>query len=247
MAHHKLYHELARFWPLLSPPEEYAEGARVWRQALRDRLGPGRHRILELGAGGGHHLSHLTRDFEATAVDLSEEMLAVSRALNPGVEHHVGDMRSFRLDREFDAVLVHDAIGYMITEEDLRTAFDTAAAHLGPGGILILGPDNVTETFEGPQAHQWVRSDGATELAFFEYDYDPDPDDTTHETLLILVIREGSELRIEQERHTIGLFPLQTWIGLMGEAGFDAEKIPDPSSPGRHAPFLLVGTRRESG
>jgi trans-aconitate methyltransferase len=57
-----------------------------------------------------------------TLVDLSEEMLVVSRRLNPECEHLLGDMRTLRLGRSFDAVFVHDAIDYMTTEADLRRA-----------------------------------------------------------------------------------------------------------------------------
>ena len=54
---------------------------------------------MEMGVGGGHNLSHLTADFECTAVDLSPDMLALSQGLNPGIEHHVGDMRNVRLGK----------------------------------------------------------------------------------------------------------------------------------------------------
>jgi hypothetical protein len=63
--------EFAGYWPLMSPPEQYAREAEICRDALRRRLGPGRHDVLELGVGGGHNMSHLTGDFRFTAVDLS--------------------------------------------------------------------------------------------------------------------------------------------------------------------------------
>ena len=47
-----LYDKLAYLWPVISPPEDYAEEASHWRTALRKHLGPGRHRLLELGVGG---------------------------------------------------------------------------------------------------------------------------------------------------------------------------------------------------
>ena len=50
-------------------------------------------------------------------------------------------MRSIRLGRTFKAVLIHDAISYMLTEGDLGDAFGTARAHLEPGGVLIVAPD----------------------------------------------------------------------------------------------------------
>ena len=42
-----------------------------FRDVIREELGPGRHKLLELGVGGGHNLSHLISDFDCTAVDLS--------------------------------------------------------------------------------------------------------------------------------------------------------------------------------
>ncbi len=139
----RLYEDLVHLWPFLSPPEDYAEEAKHWREILRAKLGSGKHHILELGVGGGNNLSHLTGEFKATAVDISEGMLEHSRKLNPDVEHIVGDMRSVRLNRKFDAVIIHDAIGYMFTENDLLATFRQRrpiwirAAYLSPRRILV--------------------------------------------------------------------------------------------------------------
>ncbi len=244
MKHNRLYDEFAHLWPLISPPEDYAIEARHWRDALREKLGPGRHEILELGVGGGHNLSHLTADFEATAVDISERMLANSIQLNPGVEHHVGDMRTVRLERKFKAVFVHDAISYMLTEDDLRATFSTARAHLDPGGVFITTPDWYRETFGGTSvSHQIGRNDDL-ELTFVEYTYDPDPNDTTIESIFFYIMNEHGDLRIEQDRHVTGLFPLNTWLKLMTEAGFEVEKWPYPVADDGHEMYLLVGILR---
>jgi len=238
----RMYDDLAYLWPLISAPEGYADEARYWREALRAKLGPGRHHILELGVGGGNNLSHLTGDFQATAVDISEKMLANSRKLNPTVEHLVGDMRTVRLGRTFKAVIIHDAISYMLTEADLRATFATAAAHLEPGGAFITAPDWYRETFHPPWVESTTRANDKMELTYFEYGYDPDPDDTTMETIFIYLIREKGELRIEEDRHITGLFPLQTWIDLMTEAGFEVEKWPYPVHDDPRQGHLLVGT-----
>ena len=74
-------------------------------------------------------------------------MLDVSRRLNPECEHVRGDMRTIRLGRTFDAVLVHDAIDYMTTEDDLRQVIETAFVHCRPGGLAVFVPDHVADTF----------------------------------------------------------------------------------------------------
>ena len=238
----RLYADLAHLWPLMSPPEDYAEEGACLRSEVAKRLGPGRARLLELGTGGGHLLHHLAGAFEATAVDLSEPMLAHSRRLNPGVTHHVGDMRTARLGETFDVVLIHDAIDYLKTEDDLRTAFATARVHLRPGGLFLAIPDDYVETFASPRvAHETRRLDGA-ELTYVEYSTDPDPNDTEIETVYVFFFRENGELRVEVDRHTTGLFPIRTWERLLVESGFEPERLDYPFSEHGAANYLWVCT-----
>ncbi len=238
----RMYGELADLWPLVSRPEAYAKEAGYWRDVLRAKLGPGRHEILELGVGGGHNLSHLSEDFLATAVDVSEKMLAQCRELNPDVPLHVGDMRCVRLGKKFRAVLIHDAISYMLTEADLMETFATAAVHLEPGGVFVTAPDNYRETFHSPRVEHSTNSNGETELTLIEYQHDPDPKDTTTETVMFYLIRTKQGLRVEQDRHITGLFPLEMWLDLMRDTGFAVEKHPYPVHDDGREAYLLVGT-----
>ena len=240
----RMYAEFAHHWPLISDAANYANEAGYWRDTLRSKLGPGRHELLELGVGGGNNLSHLTKDFKAVAADLSPEMVEQARKLNPDVEFHVGDMRTIRLGRTFDAVLIHDAICYMLTEDDLRATFATAAAHLEPGGVFITSPDWTREGFHEPYVEHDTDTDGRTTFTTIEYAYDPDPNDTTVETLMWYLIREGSDLRIEQDRHVMGLFSTETWLTLIAEAGFDAETVPYDVHDDHRESYLFVGVRR---
>ncbi len=160
-----MYTDLAQWWPLLSPPEDYVDEAAMiaglLRAALARRPGSPRPVLLELGSGGGHNAVHLAADFEPVLVDASAQMLEVSRRLNPDLEHHLGDMRGVRLGRTVDAVLIHDAIGYLLTESDLDAAFATARAHLGPAGVAVIVPDHTRETFRPGTEHGGSDSDGS--------------------------------------------------------------------------------------
>ena len=224
-----LYDELAYLWPVISPPEDYADEAVYWRHALRRYLGDGRHSLLELGVGGGHNLSHLTAEFDAVAVDISPNMLELSRRLNPTVEHHLGDMRTFRLPgRVFGAVLIHDAVCYMLTKDDLRSVFATARAHLRPGGLLLVAPDLVRDTFRPGMKLSWSTEKDGVRIATEETVYDSNPDDTVVESHFTYTITESGAQRVERDIHVTGLFPIATWQSLMQEAGFRTERIPLP-------------------
>jgi len=91
--------------------------------------------------------SHYKQQVTPTLTDISADMLALSRTVNPELEHIQGDMRTLRLGRHFDAVFAHDAVMYLLTEDAVREAIVTAHTHLRPGGVAVFAPDCVLETF----------------------------------------------------------------------------------------------------
>lgn len=224
----KLYHELAAWWPLLSAPADYAEAAAFYHQVITAGRVPPPHTLVEFGSGGGNTASHLKRHFELTLVDLSPEMLAVSRALNPDCAHVAGDMRYVRLGRQFDAVLIHDAIVYMTTVLDLRSALATAFAHCRPGGVALFAPDYVRETFAPATAHGG--EDGPQRsLRYLEWTYDPDPNDTAYTVDFAYLLREpDGSTRAVHDRHTCGVFTRAEWLRLLAEVGFQPQALDAP-------------------
>ena len=224
----RFYGELAVWWPHISPVEDYAEEA----AEIGRRLEPARE-ILELGSGGGSNAFHLKRRFALTLVDVSEEMLAVSRELNPECEHLAGDMRMLRLGREFDAVLVHDAIDYMTTEDDLRAAFATAFAHCRPGGVALFIPDEIAETFAPGADHG-----GTGDVRYLEWSWDPDPTDTWTLTEYVFLLRDTDRVRSVHETHRHGLFARDTWLRLLRETGFEASAVLEETTEDR-APRVM--------
>ena len=228
----KMYTDLAAWWPLLSAPDDYAEEAAFFRDVL-DQAAPTPPRtLLELGSGGGNNASHLKAHYALTLVDLSPEMLAVSAALNPECEHIQGDMRTVRLNREFDAVFIHDAIAYMTTENDLRQALETAARHCRPGGVILLAPDATRERFRSSTDHgghdDTDPTGGGRALRYLEWTYDPDPTDTTCITDYVYILREGVDtVRVETDRHIFGLFGREVWLALLGEVGCATRTVID--------------------
>lgn len=183
--------------------------------------------MLELGSGGGNNASFLKARFEMVLVDRSPGMLAVGRALNPECEHVEGDMRTVRLGRQFDGVFVHDAVCYMTTEDDLRQAIDTAFADCTPGGAALFAPDFLRENFRPGTDHGGYDSpDGTRGLRYLDWTSDPDPSDTTYIVDDAFVLRTGSEVRVEHDRHVEGLCGRADWLRLLAAAGFDARAVP---------------------
>jgi len=241
----KLYSELASWWPLLSPVEDYEEEAEIYTRALRAAADGDVGAVLELGSGGGNNASFMSAEFEMTLVDVAPDMLAVSRDLNPDCEHIEDDMRSLRLGRTFDAVFIHDAIVYMTTEEDLRAVLATAAAHCRDGGALLVMPDHTAETFTSTTGHGGVDVEDGRGARYLQWSYDPDPGDTTYLTLFDIMLRHADgRVETHSERHSCGLFSRATWLRVFEEAGFKGEIVPfDHSELDEGVCEMVVGRR----
>ena len=221
----RLYKDLASWFTLLTAPEDYAEEAEFYRKTILSACDSPLKTLLELGSGSGNNASHLKAHFAMTLVDLSPEMLAVSHAMNPECEHIQGDMRTFRLDRQFDAVFIQDAITYMTTGKDLRSAFETAFIHCRPGGVALFAPDCTRETFRPSTSHGGHDSEKRS-MRYLEWTWDPDPTDTTYTADFAYLLREGSDISCEYDRHILGVFGREDWLRWINEAGFKARAVP---------------------
>ena len=225
----RMYRDLASWWPLLSPAADYAEEAADILAMLRTAADAPPRTLLELGSGGGSLASHLKGEFQLTLTDISPEMLDVSRAVNPECEHLAGDMRTLDLGRQFDLVLIHDAIMYCTDPASVRAALSTAARHCRAGGATLILPDYVKESFEPQTQHGGQDGADGRGLRFLEWSYDPDPADDTFETFYVFALREpDGHTYVEHERHVEGLFSRASWLTWLGEAGFASTSRIDP-------------------
>jgi hypothetical protein len=156
-------------------------------------------------------------------------MLEQSRKINPQCEHLVGDMRTMRLERAFDAVFVHDALTYLTTRKDLARCMATAFAHCKSGGVALFMPDYVRERFVSGVHHGGHDGDGRS-LRYFEWTFDPDPSDTTYTVDFVFLLREGNApVQVAHDPHVNGLFSRSEWLECLREAGFKAARmVPDP-------------------
>jgi SAM-dependent methyltransferase len=223
-----MYASLAEWFPLITPPCDYADEAAFVLEVLRVHASGPLADALELGCGGGNLASYLKRDLRLTLTDISPQMLAVSAALNPECRHIEGDMRSLRLDGVFDAVVVHDAVMYLRTRQELASALATAFVHLRAGGAAVFLPDVVRETLRERTDHGGHDA-GDRSLRYLEWTWDPDPTDSTFVVDYAFLLREGGgTARVVHDRHVEGVFPRAEWLHLLRETGFETERLADP-------------------
>jgi SAM-dependent methyltransferase len=236
-----LYTELAEWWPLISPPDEYRDEADSVIRVLGECALPVRT-VLELGSGGGHNAVHLARRFEMTLVDLSPAMLAMSGRLNPNCEHVLGDMRTVRLERLFDAVFIHDAIGYMLDADDLGRALATAFVHCRPGGMVLIEPDHVEESFQPSTDHGGQDGTDGRAARYLEWVHPAQGNEVVVDYVFALA-EDGQAPRVVHDRHVCGLFPTSMWMALLERAGFDAEIRLEETNGDYPSRLIFVGRR----
>lgn len=217
-----MYHEFAAWFHLVTAPAEYEEEATFYFQAVVDVLGRQPRSWLELGSGGGNNASHYASWVEGPVVlsDRSPEMLALSRTINPGLEHVLGDMLTLRLGRQFEVVFVHDAATYLTTEEQVRALAETAFAHCAPGGLVMLCPDNTAENLKFETDHGGHDGDGRA-LRYLEWCTPGRPGTFEYYVDYVYDFHEdGKPPRVEIDRHICGALPRQVWIDALLAGGF---------------------------
>lgn len=241
---YRLYGELAGWWPLISPATEYADDAAIIGAVFDTAPVPVRS-VLDLGSGGGHVAWHLRGGRSLTLVDLSADMLAVSRQLNPDATHVAGDMRTLRLGQMFDAVLVHDAVDYVTSKQDLRQVIETAFAHCRPGGLALFAPDHTAETFRCGTGSGGGSDASGRQASFREEITDPEPDADWILAEYEFNLREADgTVRVVPEAHRLGSFGRDTWLRLLTQAGFEASTAPGvDAGGGRPQRVLFIGRR----
>jgi SAM-dependent methyltransferase len=204
---------------------DYAREAAELDRLIQERR-PGARTLLDVACGTGAHLEHLS-GYEVEGIDLEPEMLAVARERLPGVTFHEGDMVAFDLGKRFDAVVcMFSSIGYVQTEERLRSAIAAMVRHLEPGGVVVVEPwltpeawldRHVGAVFVDEPELKIARINAAERegnLSMFEFEYlAGTPDGVEHFT----------------ERHELGLFTVEEYLGAFRAAGLEADH--DPEGP----------------
>lgn len=152
------FEDYSRYYDLLYQDKDYRAEASYVISLIRQHCSTAID-VLEMGSGTGMHAVMLAdAGFQVHGVDLSADMLkrahercrAQSAELQQRLDFALGDARTYRADRHFDAVVsLFHVFSYQTTNADLASAFQTAAIHLRPGGVLVCdywyGPAVLTQ------------------------------------------------------------------------------------------------------
>lgn len=135
-----MFTKTARFYDHMYGFKDYAAAAELIRRFVRGRL-PGARSLLDVGCGTGRHIEALSGDFDVEGLDLNAELLEVAHERLPAAPLHCADMTTFDLGRRFDVVTcLFSSIAYVREVDLMRQAVSRMAAHVAPGGLLLIEP-----------------------------------------------------------------------------------------------------------
>jgi len=226
--HERPFSSSARVYDLLyeAAGKNYEVEAEDLHALIQTRR-PGAASLLDVACGTGAHLLQLRRFYEVAGVDLSLAMLDEARNRLPDVPLIEGDMRSFELDRAFDAVTcLFSAIGYMHSTADLDDAIGNMRRHLAPGGVLVVDGWIRPQAWRDPGTVH-VLSNGRDDLAAARVAVSRrDGVRTTLELHHLVGSIDGVEYQVEE--HHLTLFDDSEYRSAFERAGLSVDVVASP-------------------
>jgi SAM-dependent methyltransferase len=188
---------------------------------------PTANSLLDVACGTGLHLSHLRHSFaHVEGLELADPMRRAATARLDGIEVHAGDMRDFRLARTFSAVTcLFSAIGYARSVDELHQTLDCLAAHLEPGGVLVLEPWFTPSQWIAGPVDTGMADDGRRHLTRMCVSHRTGTTSTL--TMHYLLGETGTGIRHWTEEHSLTLFTNAQYLRAIQQAGLrDVQWLP---------------------
>ncbi|GIG69451.1 class I SAM-dependent methyltransferase [Phytomonospora endophytica] len=228
--------DTAPIYDLMYSGKDYAAESAALTGLIRERV-PRAASLLDVACGTGSHLRHLGASFTAEGLELSPQMTAIARGQGHTVTE--GDMRDFTLGRRFDAVVcLFGSIGYAGGATGLDAAVARMAAHLAPGGVLVIENFHQPgEFFDGYRVADGWRDErrAVTRLSVSEH----------HGAVGVMnmhvMVADDAGVRSFLDRHEMSLYSTADFARAFGAAGLDVARV-----EGILPRALYVGVARKS-
>ncbi|MBU6329665.1 MAG: class I SAM-dependent methyltransferase [Acidobacteria bacterium] len=137
--------------------------------------------VLDAGCGTGRVAIELhRRGIRCEGTDLDADLLDRARAKAPEIPWHLADLAELDLGRTFDIVVAAGNVIGFVRPEDREAAVRCSAAHVAPGGRLIVGYSRNRRWPSIEQYDQWCAAAGLElELRLATWSGDPFAEETS--------------------------------------------------------------------
>jgi len=228
----QVFKNYAEYYDLIYKDKDYEKEAEFLESIFQQYSSNQINTILDLGCGTGEHAIALSRKgYQLTGVDASEVMLNKAKEkkqkLRFNIDFHLGDIRSFQLEKKFDCITCMFAVlNYVTQNDDIEKTLKNIHKHLSEGGLFVCDIWNGLAVIrELPSTRVKVIKEGATKII---RTVEPQLDAFQHickSNYYMLVLNDGKKVEEIKETHVVRfLFP-QEIIYYLKNAHFEVLKI----------------------
>ena len=246
---HRFYGDLAAWWPLISAAGGVRRGGRLRRLPAAHRTGPADRRpeVLELGSGGGNNGLPPEDRFDAhPGRSVRGRCWRSPGGSIPECEHHAGRHADGPARPRVRRRLVHDAIDYMTTEDDLaRRPSRPRTRTAGRAGSPCSCPTTSPRTSSRAPTTA-ARRPGRPGRALPVLDQRPGPDrqrDPTPSTPSCSGTPDGTRRRSPRTPTCSACSPGRPGSRLLTEAGFERPHVAEITTEDHQPRVFFVGVR----
>lgn len=214
----KLYGKYAQYYDRLTKGQK-RETNFIRKMVKKHKKSLGNDMLI-FACGTGLHEKYLKKHFSIMGMDKNPAMLKIAKKRNPSITYKKGDMRTFNAHKKFDVAVCLDSMWYNRTYKDLERTLRNFRRHLKKGGIAIFSIYPWKHNFKQNEINIDRYSGKDVNIILLTIDYDPNRNDTTHESVFIFLVRKNGKLKIETEKHILGLFELPKVKNMLSRIGF---------------------------
>ena len=213
-----LYKRLANYYDRIYHWKDYEKEADFVDHIMKKFSINGKN-ILDVACGTGTHAKLLKeRGYSIEGLDINEEMLEVAKRKVKGAKFLKGDMKDFKLNKKFDAVLcLFSGIAYNRNKTELQKTIHNFYSHLKGHGVLILDTHFQKENLKDGHSGIDIFDAGRLKIARLS---NSRVRNSELKINFVYLIKEKDKIDFDVDQHCLGVFASKEVQNVMKKVGF---------------------------
>ena len=216
----KTYTRLAQYYDLIYADKDYEKESEFLKYIFTKYSKNKVTSILDVACGTGNHAKTFKKDYFVIGIDASKDMVDIAKSKVGDVDFFVENMKDFKLDRSFDAVVcLFNSFSYNLTDEEALSSLKNFAGHLEKNGVIAF--DVMVENMPTTEIHTGVKDD----LDIARISKWSKKDKETTQVELVYMTRNKNKVDFHVDNHTLRVYGIHHLKKLMKKAGFGKIRV----------------------